>query len=159
MSEAKPVLFLDIDGVMNCEATFINHEYRGYAICRKRVALLNEIVAATGCRITMSSVWRLGLPDVRRLLRRRGLRARFSRDWRTPYFDHTAPDRRRGAEIADWLGRNGSPPYAIVDDDSDMLPEQRPRFVQTTIKNGLDREAADRLITLLSVQTETSHAR
>ncbi len=147
---SDPVLFLDIDGVMNCEATFINREYRRYAICRKRVAILNEIVAATGCRITMSSVWRLGRPDVRKLLRRRGLKARFSRNWRTPYFDYDAPDRRRGAEIADWLSRNGSPPYAIVDDDSDMLPSQKDRFVQTTFQSGLQREHADRLIALLT---------
>ena len=38
---------------------------------------------------------------------------------------------------------------AIVDDDSDMLPEQRPMFVQTDYVEGLLPEHVDRLALIL----------
>lgn len=147
---SAPVLFLDVDGVLNCEATFRAPRHGRHRICRERVTLLNEVVAATGCRITMSSAWRIGSPDVRGILKRYGLKARFSRAWRTPWFDAGHPlYGPRGHEIANWLTRNPTPSYAIVDDDGDMLPEQMPRFVQTTFKDGLDRASANALIALL----------
>jgi hypothetical protein len=150
-----PVLFLDIDGVLNSRDCWERLRGSRHKIDREKVALLNEIVAETGCRIVVSSTWRIGVGQgkggCRDILRSYGLKARFRRDWRTPEIrddDHAVP--MRGTEIADWLSRNGSPPYAIVDDDSDMLPEQMPRFVQTTFQSGLTREHAYRLIALLA---------
>nr|USU32850.1 HAD domain-containing protein [Methylobacterium sp. OTU13CASTA1] len=146
----RPVIFLDIDGVLNSRDCWDRLRGSRHKVDREKVALLNEVVAATGCRIVVSSVWRfgcgMGKDGCRPILRHYGLKARFRRDWRTP----RSRDGIRGGEIADWLSRNGSPPYAIVDDDSDMLPEQMARFVQTTFHAGLTREHADRLIALLS---------
>jgi hypothetical protein len=49
------------------------------------------------------------------------------------------PNRVRGHEIAYWLENCefGDVEYAIIDDDSDMLPEQRDRFVHTTNRDGI----------------------
>ncbi|GJE26269.1 HAD domain-containing protein [Methylobacterium organophilum] len=149
------VLFLDIEGVLNSRECWVRLRDQRHKIDREKVGLLNEVVRITGCRLVISSTWRKGIGQgqggCRHILRDYGLKARFRRDWRTPEFstdDPTAPV--RGTEIADWLSRNGSPPYAIVDDDSDMLPEQMPRFVQTSFEHGLTRTHADRLIALLS---------
>lgn len=152
---SAPVLFLDIDGVLNSRECWASLRGQRHKIDLTKVALLNEVVATTRCLIVVSSTWRLGVGQgkggCRAILRDYGLKARFRRDWRTPEFradDPTFPV--RGTEIAYWLSRNGSPSYAIVDDDGDMLPEQMPRFVQTSFEHGLTREHADRLIALLS---------
>lgn len=144
------VLFLDVDGVLNCKRTFMQRGEPIWRVDAEKVALLNEVARRTGCRVVISSTWRKGKfqgPEgCRAILRARGVKVRFPRDWRTP----GSRDGIRGGEIADWLKRNGSPAYAIVDDDSDMLPEQMPRFVQTSFEIGLTRQHADRLISLLA---------
>lgn len=147
---SRPVLFLDVDGVLNDEPYMRSRGWRGVygMIDREKVMLLNEIVAATGCLIVLSSAWRSDT-RFRSSFRRRGAKLRFHRQWRTGRICDPEPN-LRGREIADWLERNGSPVYAIVDDDSDMLPEQWERFVQTSFQTGLTRECADRIIALLS---------
>lgn len=132
--ESRAVLFLDIDGVLNCRETF-KKPFRGpYGmIDRDKVALLNEVVAATGCQIVLSSAWRSD-ERFRPYFRRRGAKVSFHRDWRTgrnedePWL--------RGREIAEWLARNGSPHYAIVDDDSDM----RKGRTRKTLHHALDTD-------------------
>ncbi|SEO94103.1 hypothetical protein SAMN04487843_105113 [Methylobacterium sp. ap11] len=44
----------------------------------------------------------------------------------------------------------GVPTYAIVDDDSDMLPEQMPRYVKTGYELGLEGTHVERLAALLT---------
>ena len=146
----KPVLFLDIDGVLNSRDCWERLRGSRHKVDREKVVLLNEIVAATGCHVVVSSTWRR-IKRCRGILRDCGFRGRFPRDWRTDWLrTFHEPDLVRGDEIADWLKRNGSPPYAIVDDDADMLPEQMPRFVQTSFEKGLTRLHTDHLITLLA---------
>ena len=104
----------------------------------------------------MSSTWRRG--DFRGpnscagILTQYGVWPRFHRDWRTP---DLGPDFSRGEEITSWLRLNPVDAFAIVDDESDgieagLLPEQLPRFVQTTFEQGLTEAHAERLIALLS---------
>ena len=49
------ILFLDIDGVLNNHTPHAN-DYNG--ICPAMADHLDEIVAATGCRIVLASAWR-----------------------------------------------------------------------------------------------------
>ena len=143
------ILFLDIDGVLNCHGSWERPRVGKHRIDRDKVALLTEVVASTGCKVVVSSTWRRDT-RCRGILRYYGFRGSFHRDWRTDW-QWSEDEPRRGHQIARWLARNGSPPFAIVDDDSDMLDEQRGRFVQTTFETGLTRDHADRLIaTLLS---------
>jgi hypothetical protein len=65
----------------------------------------------------------------------------------------------RGREIQRWFldtdlifDSNDRPyryNYCIVDDDSDMLPEQLPYFVQTDNQHGLLDEHVDRIVKIL----------
>ena len=71
-------------------------------------------------------------------------------DWRNDYVGSIIIGQRRGVEIFRWLARHPGTAYAIVDDDSDMLPEQMPYFVQTQHDDGIEREHVERLVATLS---------
>ncbi len=53
----------------------------------------------------------------------------------------------RGEEIKMWLEKHPEVKvYAILDDDSDMLPDQIPNFFQTSWKTGLTEDIAAKVI-------------
>jgi hypothetical protein len=119
------------------------------------VGYLNEVFDRTGATVVVSSAWRIGPyrgpRGCRAMLRERGVKARFHRDWRTK----RAWSSMRGNEIAEWLSRHPEvTSWAIVDDDGDMLPDQRARFVQTSGFDGLTRSKAERLIAILNEDVE-----
>jgi hypothetical protein len=126
----RPVLFLDIDGVLNSQGWYI-HLYeelglkRGPAmtpakradrcIDHRSVEALNTIIEATGCVVVVSSNWRWrGVEQLQWMLDRRGFRGEVIDT--TPNFHKV-----RGIEIARWLQDNEHEgPFAILDDDTDM---------------------------------------
>ena len=58
----------------------------------------------------------------------------------------------RGDEIAAWLTAHPKvKEWAIVDDDSDMLPEQLPRFVKTDGNEGLSFANFERLCAIFGI--------
>lgn len=139
------------------------------------VARLNAVIEATGACIVITSSMRLyySIGQLFTKLNDAGFRyfkhvigtTPDSRRWRRAEADdglaHEYPEFRerrpvRGDEIRDWIrsrNENGYATiacYAIVDDDSDMLPEQLPVFVQTTNQLGLEDSHRDRLIALLT---------
>ena len=117
------VCFADVDGVLNFDACFT--EAAGPApIDPECIERLNQVMATTGAELVLSSAWR-GIRELEARLARAGaLRHRYPADWRTPKLPGA---RLRGEEIAAWLERHPEVDgYAIVDDDSDMLPRQRP---------------------------------
>lgn len=135
-----PILFLDVDGVLNSKDDFL----AGYELCQRRVRMLN---ALPPCDIVISSSWRIGTyPHLVAALRWLGCRHQV--------IDKTPNSRTygdvRGHEIKAWLHLNGNPRYAIVDDDGDMLDEQMPFFVQTRFENGLTDETIATLFAILS---------
>ncbi len=160
----RPILFLDIDGVLNSVAW--NEKQRtkpserdytegwmqtaDHSIDPDAVARLNRVVKETRCLVVLSSSWRKmdPLTLVTRMLRYRDFQHHLFAA--TPHLENGM---KRGAEIAVWLcdlaavsGRR--PPFAIVDDGDDMEPFMD-RLVQTDHKVGLTDEDADRLIALL----------
>ena len=150
----KSVLFLDVDGVLNCPATWkLKDGQRGtFRICPDRVKLFDTVLEQTDCRIVMSSTWRK-FDDHMDYLKRRvpNLKDRLHKDWRTVElpcrFSEYVP---RGREINEWLSRHPEVTrWAIVDDDSDMLPDQQTRFVNTSWQEGLTESHAKLLIELL----------
>ena len=52
------IIFLDIDGVLNCEHYLRTHVCRGVGIDPERMALLAEIVRASGANIVLTTSWR-----------------------------------------------------------------------------------------------------
>jgi hypothetical protein len=143
------ILFLDVDGVLNNEAIFASREYGPAPICPERCTRLLRMVDDIGCRIVLSSSWR-GIPSLERKLRAAGILRRAHKHWKTPHL-LDADENRRGREIALWLSRHPEVTrYAIVDDESDILPEQVPYLVKTSFKTGLLDKHVARLTAILS---------
>lgn len=148
-------LFLDIDGVLNSEDFFnachAKHpQDRDYdrEIDPRAAALLDRIARDTGARIILSSSWRVRMAETARALRDAGLN--------TPVSDctPTLPTRIRGKEIEAFLRCHPYTQYAILDDDSDFLPEQEPHLVRTLWKTGFTPEDAKKAIEILNADAE-----
>ena len=130
------VLFLDIDGVLNSErscAAFDGypHDFTAKAMGMfdmVAVALIRKLCHKTDCSIVLSSTWRItSAPH------------EVANGLDLPVMDKTPVlNGPRGIEIAAWLNEHPEvTKYAIVDDNSDMLPDQMCRFVQTNFQTGL----------------------
>lgn len=140
------VIFLDIDGVLKIGA--------GVELNQTCVALLREVVEKTDAKLVLSSTWRIGTGGMSRT---RGALARAG--WADAEFvgmtaRHSGISDggiyvgvRRGDEIAEYLREHPEVEhYVIIDDDSDMRPEQMPFFVKTEFETGLTKALADDLL-------------
>lgn len=145
------VVFLDIDGVLNCHRTAIAFGGIPHTTARNGRAALDEvairliggIVRAAGAVIVLSSTWRK------------------HSDWQDygPALDLPIIDRTpslagfRGQEIDDWLSRHPEvESFAIVDDDRDMTPEQMTFFVHTSGFDGFTWANALTLARLMGIE-------
>lgn len=155
-------LFLDIDGVLNNVSVFKDRRFGPLPIDHDCVERLHRIVREAHCQIVLSSSWRGMECQERKLTGDMVFEVYMSgalgddpvdvrhedgstvRLWGNDY-------NGRGSEIAEWLSRHPEVTrYAIVDDDSDMLPEQMPFFVQTSFETGMTDEHAAKLIEILN---------
>lgn len=131
------VLFLDIDGVINSYRTA--HAMGGFPFTTTSedlirfdltaIKLIQRICEDGDIKIVLSSTWRIHR-DAKQI----------GEDLRLPIIDATPIKLggTRGEEIAMWLRDHPEvTQFVIVDDDSDMLPNQQKRFVKTTIADGL----------------------
>jgi len=138
------VLFLDVDGVLNM------HKSGGmYALNKKRLRLLEDIIKETGAEIVLSSTWRKDQRAFRKLTRVLTYRGLKILDV-TPDFSYQPqkPLERayRGHEIQHWLDAHPEVTnYVIVDDDGDMLDSQLLHFIQTDGQYGLTDTLAYRI--------------
>lgn len=138
------ILFLDIDGVCN-SAAYARSLGKGglLGIDPVPAARVRRIIAETGCKVVLSSTWRL-MEKNREAVRREVC----------DFIDITPryPNGPRGEEIRTWLVDNVKQAdleaYAILDDDSDFWPHQ-PLFA-TTWEAGLTDEIADLVIAHLN---------
>lgn len=116
----NPLLFLDIDGVLN------THDANQYSICgihTDKVARLNRIVEMTGAHVVISSAWRymilghsMTVDGFRYMLVTHGLASHVR------IVGHTRSDeeiRERGDQIAAYLTEHDSPAYIVLDDGSE----------------------------------------
>lgn len=141
------VLFLDIDGVCNsAEYAKRKYEERGYGglmgIDHQLALKVRRIVEQTGCKVVLSSTWRLWESS----------RAEVRRDV-CDFIDCTIDLQRgskrgivpRGDEVREWLSRHPQvTQYAILDDDSDFSADQW--LFKTTFAKGLTDEIAEAVI-------------
>ncbi|MBP5684171.1 MAG: hypothetical protein J6X02_02820 [Bacilli bacterium] len=130
------VLFLDIDGVLNNQRTFVNRKKEYYKtgqyaleIDVEKVLLLKEIIDTTEAVIVLSSSWRSYLtkidkqiipvhPKMRELVNLFYQYGLFIYDI-TPYDE----ERYRQKEIQEWLNNHDNiESFAILDDDDYDLP-------------------------------------
>lgn len=130
------VIFLDIDGVLNCKNTI--EKWEGcYGIDPILLERLNSILRHIDVKIVLSSCWRHSDTSIEFLKNIKKI----------PIFDIT-PDSKdgiRGKEIQQWLKKHPEvKTYAILDDDSDMLPGQT--LFKTTFEEGLTNEIVHDII-------------
>jgi hypothetical protein len=156
---SPPVLFLDIDGVLNHRGTRERDPETGCTgIDPRNVAHLNAIFAAVpDLRLVISSSWRLmmSLGAISRALRAAGFRYPERIEGATPAFVESRGSllvaQERGHEVQAWLDGQASPPraIAILDDAEDMV-HLTPRLVRTDMWDcGLKAEHAAAVVALL----------
>lgn len=161
------IIFLDIDGVFNCQLFFKSKQYEDYKeakkslrkavkskeiesldyyksqICSERIEWFNELCKEVNAVVVISSTWRMGktVEELQEIMNYCG--GTFKIIDKTI---HTGYE--RGTEISQWLKDNITPEtygchyydfyrYAIIDDDSDMLLSQANHFFQTDNYSGL----------------------
>ncbi len=148
ITKEDKLIFLDVDGVLNSQQTLERRNQRGghIGIDPYHVLLVDRIIQATGAKVVLSSSWRHseeGRAEVMKAV---------------PFIDHTKSCcfGVRGGEIRQWLFENvdydirEQVKYVILDDDSDMLLNQKDHFFQTTWKEGMTDEIAKNVIEYLN---------
>lgn len=146
------VIFLDIDGVLVNRNSFklprlelVGHRLSYHTADPVCIRLLNRIVAETGARIVISSVWRgIGLKRLREIFS--AWLAKGEIVDVTPNID----DAIRGDEIQAWLETQSDiHSFVIIDDDDDM-GRLRHRLVETDCMIGLTDKDAEQAIAILN---------
>lgn len=136
----EKLLFLDVDGVLNSQEYIINHRNERYPIDPQKVSLVHEIQQKTGCLIIISSLWRWSQGSLD-ALRNSGI------DYYgiTPYGKMSG---FRGKDIENYCNQmsNRIERIAILDDDSDFYSYQKKALFQTSFKQGLTKEIAEKVI-------------
>ena len=131
------IIFLDVDGVLNCEYTHTKGMSL-FPIDPYMVLLVDRIVQATGAKVVLSSSWRYH-PESAAIVKKS-----------VDFIDVTPMNRgtsSRGTEIKAWLDAHPDvTKYAILDDNTDMLTAQMPSFFKTDWDKGLTDEVANKVI-------------
>ena len=146
------IIFLDIDGVLNHEdfyerrmiAQRKGESFPHYNIDPQSMSLLNEFVGEYDIKIVISSTWRAdGVEALQEIFDKYG--DNFDIIGATPYITHLAA--QRGNEIFAWIMNNRKvigqsyfdyKNYVILDDDDDMLYQQKDNFIHVDTKHGLN---------------------
>lgn len=134
------ILFLDIDGVCNSKDTMQRSSRGVIGIDPYMAFLVGKIQLDTDCKVVLSSSWRhspQGREEVKKAV--------------VDFIDITPVccSGVRGVEIQNWIHKNipyeerESLRYAILDDDSDMLLNQKDNFFKTSWETGLTEEIAN----------------
>lgn len=166
------------DGVQNNVETYkeLIKQYPLSEFSPKSISYINEVTNKTGAKIVFSSTWRLGrtLMELVELAELVGLTGEVI--GKTPhleYKDEGVGSVQRGVEIKSYLERlkyrninwskeeqqkymtlSGIENFCIIDDDSDMLYNQRNHFIHVLPsprnKSGFNEEYRDKTIEVLS---------
>lgn len=165
----KPVVFLDIDGVLNHERLYrAQHDGKvpwpnpAQWIDRECVARVNDLCERTDARIVISSSWRsipipgqptIGWEGATAVLRECGLTADVIGG--TPVLDEMPAGsplyvaKGRWPEIAAWLREHPTERWVVIDDGA-VAVEPRGRLVQTDIAVGLTDVDVERAVAILN---------
>jgi hypothetical protein len=137
------IIFLDIDGVLNCKTTDNPRKFP-YFIDKKLLARLRGLIDATGALIVLSSTWRLDPIGVMA-----------ARHFGIPIFDLSPdmPGDARFKEIKAWLSAHpGVERYAVIDDEDDDI-DGLPLF-QPSSKTGLNEEIVQGVAAYLNGESD-----
>jgi len=108
------VIFLDIDGVLNCKTT-PNPRGFPYVVDKRLLRRLKTLLEDTGAKVVLSSSWRIDPA---------GLFA--AKHWGVPFIGicPDMPNSPRSKEVLAWLKRHPKVTrFAVIDDEDDELDE------------------------------------
>jgi hypothetical protein len=140
---AMNVIFLDIDGVLNCEGTSNPRKFP-YIVDARLLSLLKGLLARTGANVVLSSSWRTDPVGL--------LAAKY---YDVPFIDvcPDLPEVSRCEEMLKWLSEHQAVHrYVVIDDESDCL-DDLPLF-QPSSKTGLTIEIVEGVEKYLSGKTD-----
>lgn len=176
MKVHRPILFLDFDGVMCCDRYLERllkeghptTDDEGTLFVPEAVSNLRRIVETTGCQIVVSSTWRIdGESRIRRIWKNRNMPGELIGV--TPillfstYQDADTKERiekpeweAKAFEVNAWLEKNEITyaRYAILDDENMFLFRQQDHLVVTDAYDGLTRDKAEEVISILTSKKE-----
>jgi hypothetical protein len=137
------IIFLDIDGVLNCKAT-PNPRKFPYIVDPRLLNRLQRLLERTEAEVVLSSTWRYDPAGL------------FSaKHWGIPFIDviPDMPKRPRRDEILEWLKNHPDVTrYVIIDDEDDEL-DDLPLF-QPSARTGLTEKIAEGVAAYLSAKTD-----
>jgi len=153
MPTSPPILFLDFDGVLNCQGGS-SHQGGREEFTPAAVLALRSILDKSECKIVISSSWREDLmARIPAVFTKNGLGDYVPRIiGRTPQIPDAPQHTRRGDEIGKWLDDHPQfrERFVIVDDDWIPL-ELAPFHVRTNLEVGLTRANAQKALMILAV--------
>jgi Swiss Army Knife RNA repair-like protein len=137
------VIFLDIDGVLNCKKTS-NPRKLPYVVDPILLDRFRRLVETTAADVVLTSTWRYDPAGL------------FSaRHWGIPFIDVVPdlPEQPRRDEIRAWLDQHPQVErFAVIDDEDDELDEL-PLF-QPSSRTGLTQEVAQGIADYLNGKTD-----
>lgn len=147
------IIFLDVDGVLNNIGCRTRTPSGCYFVDDKKVALLKELVDATGAKVVLSSDWRRGWADLDNGVETKDsidfcmLRDKLQ-EYGIEMIDYTmiTEEGYRGNEIKMWLDSwegEEIESILILDDDDDMKPLKH-FLLQTSFADGLTKRHVKR---------------
>ena len=177
------IIFLDIDGVFNCDLHYKSEQFVNWRDAKKdlkkkvkkgvidrldyyrsqisidRIVMFSELCKEINAAVVISSTWRMGktIEELQEIMDSAG-----------GYFKIISKTERlgyeRGIEISKWLQDNIKPEthgvhyfdyhkYAIIDDDTDMLLDQQFNFFQTDSYSGFTYNTYRRIKKFITGQT------
>jgi HAD domain in Swiss Army Knife RNA repair proteins len=141
--ENMKIIFLDIDGVLNCKTT-PNPRNFPYIVDKKLLVRLHRLLYKSKAKVVLSSTWRYDPVGVFA-----------AKHWGIPFIDVTPdiPRRPRRDEILAWLKKHPDVKrFAVIDDDDDEL-DDLPLF-QPSPDAGLTRKVANGVCRYLAGKTD-----
>ena len=158
------IIFLDIDGVLNCESTFIDNHLLRKCLCKyldnsvesnvniklfteidfDKVLLLKYITDITGAKIVISSSWRYLKNYV--FIEEKLIQMGLPIVDRTNFIHH-----HRGEEIRDYLSNHNVDKFIIIDDEifSDFKDLVNYLVKTDFYDKGLDEEHVEEAVKIL----------
>lgn len=164
---SPPIIFLDVDGVLNGYQFFRTRPDKLSDIDRVAVERLNTIIDKTGASVVLSSTWRYlhPLEEMQLVLENRGFRGKII-DYTPSYICAPNPmpncpagEKKiyfRGIEIMAWIDSKVAKShlyknFVILDDSGDMPYWFSDNFIQTNIEYGLSDEDVKRALEIFAI--------